>query len=295
MSRRARFLIIVIILLALALGGVAGVALLRNPAAQKQHYYENGLAAMKARQYSAAVIDFTNAVQLDKKFADAYYQLGLAQLALGQGRPAYEALVQATKLKPDLVPAHVALGELYLLAGADDVLLELAVAGAKGWIAGYPNALPKAGVALYRAAVDGDLDRALPLYKALHPLLRWDTKTEFVQAIKLSMDLMGLYGGPCRPPRLPLTEEHEVERSPDPESLSAADEERLAVRRLIAALPEEHREVLLLREMEDLSYREIASVTQVPIGTVMSRLARARAALRGHWLKEAAGEPHAVR
>ena len=94
---------------------------------------------------------------------------------------------------------------------------------------------------------------------------------------------------------VPLTEEHEVERSPDPESLSAADEERLAVRRLIAALPEEHREVLLLREMEDLSYREIASVTQVPIGTVMSRLARARAALRGHWLKEAAGEPHAVR
>jgi RNA polymerase sigma-70 factor (ECF subfamily) len=94
---------------------------------------------------------------------------------------------------------------------------------------------------------------------------------------------------------VPLPEEHEVERSPDPESISAADEERLAVRRLIGALPEEHREVLLLREMEDMSYREIASLTQVPIGTVMSRLARARAALRGHWLKEAAGEPHAVR
>ena len=99
--------------------------------------------------------------------------------------------------------------ELDLLAGADDVLLELAVAGAKGWIAGYPNALPKASVALYRAATDRDLDRALPLYRALHPLLRWDTKTEFVQAIKLSMDVMGWYGGQCRPPRLPLTEEQE--------------------------------------------------------------------------------------
>ncbi|GAA4494156.1 dihydrodipicolinate synthase family protein [Actinoallomurus oryzae] len=99
--------------------------------------------------------------------------------------------------------------ELDLLIGADDVLLELALAGAKGWIAGYPNALPRASVALYRAAVDADLDRARPLYKALHPLLRWDSRTEFVQAIKLSMDLLGRYGGPCRPPRLPLTEEQE--------------------------------------------------------------------------------------
>jgi 4-hydroxy-tetrahydrodipicolinate synthase len=39
--------------------------------------------------------------------------------------------------------------------------------------------------------------------------LRWDSRTEFVQAIKLSMDLVGRYGGPCRPPRLPLTEEQE--------------------------------------------------------------------------------------
>jgi RNA polymerase sigma-70 factor (ECF subfamily) len=60
-------------------------------------------------------------------------------------------------------------------------------------------------------------------------------------------------------------------------------------------LPDEHREVLLLREMEDMSSREIAVVTQVPIGTVMSRLARARAALRSKWLNEAAGGPRAVR
>ncbi|MFD5770782.1 dihydrodipicolinate synthase family protein [Streptomyces sp. NPDC127049] len=94
---------------------------------------------------------------------------------------------------------------LDLLVGADDVLLELAVAGAVGWIAGYPNALPESAATLYRAAVAGDLGTALPLYKALHSLYRWDSKTEFVQAIKLSMDLAGRPGGPTRPPRLPLT------------------------------------------------------------------------------------------
>lgn len=94
--------------------------------------------------------------------------------------------------------------ELDLLIGADDVLLELALAGAVGWIAGYPNALPESCVALYRAAVAQDLDKALPLYRTLHPLLRWDSKTEFVQAIKLSMDLTGQHGGPTRPPRFEL-------------------------------------------------------------------------------------------
>jgi RNA polymerase sigma factor (sigma-70 family) len=61
-----------------------------------------------------------------------------------------------------------------------------------------------------------------------------------------------------------------------PESLTAraADIER--VRSVIDALPEPFRETLVLRELEDLSYRQIAELTGVPLGTVMSRLARAR-------------------
>jgi 1-pyrroline-4-hydroxy-2-carboxylate deaminase len=94
--------------------------------------------------------------------------------------------------------------DLDLLIGADDVLLELAIAGAKGWVAGYPNALPRACVELYRAAVDGDLGTAKKLYEQLHPLLRWDSQVEFVQAIKVSMDIVGRSGGPVRPPRMPL-------------------------------------------------------------------------------------------
>ncbi|MGW6568958.1 dihydrodipicolinate synthase family protein [Streptomyces sp. NPDC054975] len=100
--------------------------------------------------------------------------------------------------------------ELDLLIGADDVLLELAVAGAVGWIAGYPNAFPATCAELYHAAVSGDLHTAVPLYKSLHSLLRWDSKTEFVQAIKLSMDIVGRHGGPVRPPRFPLTGPIEV-------------------------------------------------------------------------------------
>lgn len=96
---------------------------------------------------------------------------------------------------------------LDVLIGADDVALEVALAGARGWVAGYVNALPRASVQLFNAATSGDLATALPLYRTLHQLLRWDSKTEFVQAIKLSMDIVGRYGGPCRLPRMPLTAE----------------------------------------------------------------------------------------
>jgi len=98
--------------------------------------------------------------------------------------------------------------ELDVLAGSDDVVLELALAGSPGWVAGYPNAFPAACVELFAAARAGDLERALPLYRTLHPLLRWDSKTEFVQAIKLSMDLnpAAIDGGRCLPPRGPLAD-----------------------------------------------------------------------------------------
>ncbi len=101
---------------------------------------------------------------------------------------------------------------------------------------------------------------------------------------------------------VPLPEEHDAEdghaviaTTPDPESTSMRRDEQRTLDRLMSALPEEHREVLVLREIEELDYREIAAVTNVPIGTVMSRLARARTALKARWLQEADREPHAVR
>ncbi|MGH3265367.1 MAG: dihydrodipicolinate synthase family protein [Trebonia sp.] len=97
--------------------------------------------------------------------------------------------------------------ELELLVGADDMVLELGVTGAPGWVSGYTNAFPRTCVDLFEACQAGDMKRALPLYRLMHPLLRWDSKTEFVQAIKLSMDIVGRHGGVCRPPRMPLSEE----------------------------------------------------------------------------------------
>ncbi|WP_022881475.1 dihydrodipicolinate synthase family protein [Gryllotalpicola ginsengisoli] len=98
--------------------------------------------------------------------------------------------------------------DIQVIAGADDLLFELLVDGAVGWFAGFPNAFPAESVELYDLVRAGEVTQALELYRHLVPVFRWDSRTEFVQAIKLSMDLIGRYGGPCRPPRYALTPEH---------------------------------------------------------------------------------------
>ena len=63
---------------------------------------------------------------------------------------------------------------------------------------------------------------------------------------------------------------------PDPEQSALAGDRQRLIAAALAALPAESREVLVLREIQDLSYKRIAAVLDLPIGTVMSRLARAR-------------------
>ena len=83
-----------------------------------------------------------------------------------------------------------------------------------------------------------------------------------------------------RPADLAGFDDRFVEAQPSdedgPETLAIRAFDRRMLNEAIAALPAQFREVLVLRELEDLSYREIARVADVPIGTVMSRLARAR-------------------
>jgi RNA polymerase sigma-70 factor, ECF subfamily len=66
----------------------------------------------------------------------------------------------------------------------------------------------------------------------------------------------------------------------DPHALYVSTVECRQVREAIQLLPEEHREIIVLREYEEMSYQEIAKLLECPLGTVMSRLGRARAKLR---------------
>ena len=75
-----------------------------------------------------------------------------------------------------------------------------------------------------------------------------------------------------------MTDLASPERTPEANVIAAADREQ--VWSSLGKLPPEYREVLVLREFEGFSYREIADTSEIPIGTVMSRLARARAQLQ---------------
>ncbi len=83
----------------------------------------------------------------------------------------------------------------------------------------------------------------------------------------------------------PPTEELPMWQEPEasPEAVLVREQDGATIRKLIAALPQPFRETIVLRELNDLSYQEIAEVAGVPVGTVMSRLARARAMLRSGW------------
>jgi len=81
---------------------------------------------------------------------------------------------------------------------------------------------------------------------------------------------------------------HDAQQTPEAQMLRRWDS--TTIRRLVAALAEPFRETFVLRELHDLSYREIAEIVGAPVGTVMSRLARARAMLRSAWMAE---EEHA--
>ncbi len=93
-----------------------------------------------------------------------------------------------------------------VLVGGDNWALEGVCAGAVGWISGVADVLPAESVRLFELCAAGELASARELYAELLPLARLDMTPKLVQYFKAALDELGLGGGPCRPPRLPLTE-----------------------------------------------------------------------------------------
>jgi RNA polymerase sigma-70 factor (ECF subfamily) len=84
------------------------------------------------------------------------------------------------------------------------------------------------------------------------------------------------------------------ESETNPEALLAASEERQLFDAALEKLPVEFREAVILRDVEELSYKEIANVAAIPIGTVMSRLARGRRMLFAELTRMREGVAHGV-
>lgn len=110
-----------------------------------------------------------------------------------------------------------------VLSGADDNVFEATLLGAVGWIGGFSNSMPKQCARIYEYGVTGQVEKGRALYKQLQAAFYWDTTHLFVQAIKLSQDVAGGYGGPTRPPRHPLSDELRAQIVKDVEQALAAD------------------------------------------------------------------------
>jgi 1-pyrroline-4-hydroxy-2-carboxylate deaminase len=105
-----------------------------------------------------------------------------------------------------LTAHRAALGDrLALFAGLDDMVVEAAIMGADGWIAGLVNALPAESVRVFELARASNLTEARPLYDWFLPLLRFDTVPKFVQLIKLVQAQVGMGSERVRLPRLALS------------------------------------------------------------------------------------------
>ena len=160
------------------------------------------------------------------------------------------------------------------------------------------------------AILEGFEEVAIPHLDAAYNLARWFTRNEkdaedvvqeaYLRALR---HFGGFHGGDARPWLLAIVrntyytwfrQNRVAEREAnfedeiymqtsddlDPEMLLIREADNEMLRRALHSLPEEFREVIALREFEELSYKEIAEVVKIPVGTVMSRLARARSRLK---------------
>ena len=98
--------------------------------------------------------------------------------------------------------------ERYILfCGVDDLIVESALLGVEGWVAGLVNAFPEESVQLFNLCANGQWDEARQLYRWFMPLLHLDCHVKLVQYIKLAQSMAGLGSEWLRAPRKPLSGE----------------------------------------------------------------------------------------
>jgi RNA polymerase sigma-70 factor, ECF subfamily len=119
----------------------------------------------------------------------------------------------------------------------------------------------------YMGSFRGDSARAWLLQIVRHTCYSWLKENRPVEKVAID-DLDDVW------------QEIAAPAADEPHSMAIRKADRLQINEAIAALPVAFREVLVLRELEDLSYIDIARIADIPLGTVMSRLARARGLMR---------------
>ena len=89
-----------------------------TPDEKKMAFFEKGNSLFEAGDYVRAKLEFKNAVQIDSKFAQAYYMLGKTALKLKDGRKAFGWISNAVKLDPGLIEARLDLGKMFFAGRA---------------------------------------------------------------------------------------------------------------------------------------------------------------------------------
>jgi RNA polymerase sigma-70 factor (ECF subfamily) len=131
-----------------------------------------------------------------------------------------------------------------------------------------------------QAAEDAVQEAFLRAYKAYRGYRGGSARAWLLTIVRRACyDWLSKNGGATAPAELDEDAPGEDQGSIDPAALTARSMDAAALRAAIERLPPEFREAIVLRELEGLSYQEIAAAAEVPLGTVMSRLSRARSRL----------------
>lgn len=165
------------LVVSLAVAGTQGCK--KDPNVEKQKYLESGQRYVKDGKYREAGIQFSNALKVDRNFADAHYALSKVYLQLGNPMSAYQELMRTVDLNPANVNAHLDLGTLLVAGGVPDRAMDQA----KIMLAANPNNADAYGL---RAQVyDKKGDHAAALVDVQHALALDPNRSKFHEMLAI--------------------------------------------------------------------------------------------------------------